>query len=500
MTRPLRWYDYVTGNIYFLGLSTLSQTISPLVFPLLVQQFMGEEAKGTFFGTLRLWSLMVALLAQAFWGILSDHSRGRWGRRRPFIFAGTIVDLVFIAAIGFSAGLGGWTGFWFLFGVALLLQISSNAAQAAQQGLIPDLVPEKQRGLFSAIKAVFEVPLPLILVAFTVAQLIRAGNMLGAILLAVGVLVASMLLAMFVPEEPSQEKLPPLDWAPFVRLGLMTALFTIIILGLGEGVKWFSALLDGVRDVTTLVVALGLAGLVAMTIAIALGVWMSVRISIGPAARENPSFTWWIINRLAFLVGAINLSTFAVYFIQGRLGLAREQAAGPAATLLLIVGVLILLFALISGWLSDRFGHKRLVAIAGIVAALGTAIAIVVPNMTILYIGGVLIGAGTGMFYTANWALGTALVPKSEAGRYLGISNLAGAGAGAVGAYIGGPIADYFTARVPEIPGLGYVLLFAIYGTLFLLSVVALARVQPGQKTNSALVVEPVQPSAASST
>jgi MFS family permease len=396
--------------------------------------------------------------------------------------------------------LSGWTGFWFLFVVALFLQISSNAAQAAQQGLIPDLVPEHQRGLFSAIKAVFEVPLPLILVAFTVAQLIRAGNMVGAILLAVGVLVVSMILAMFVPEEPSQEKLPPLDWAPFVRLGLMTALFTIIILSLGEGVKWFGTRLEGVRDVTALVVAFGLAGLVAMTTAVALGVWMSVRISIGPAARENPSFTWWIINRLAYLVGAINLSTFAVYFIQGRLGLEREQAAGPASTLLLIVGVLILFFAFISGWLSDRFGHKRLVAIAGIVAALGTAIAIVVPNMTVIYIGGVLIGAGTGMFYTANWALGTDLVPKSEAGRYLGISNLAGAGAGAVGAYIGGPIADYFTAHVPGIPGLGYVLLFAIYGTLFLLSVIALARVQPGQKASPALVVEPVQPSAASNT
>jgi MFS family permease len=65
-----------------------------------------------------------------------------------------------------------------------------------------------------------------------------------------------------------------------------------------------------------------------------------------------------------------------------------------------------------------------------------------------------------------------------EAGRYLGISNLAGAGAGAVGAYIGGPIADYFTRRMPATPEIGYVLLFAIYGMMFLLSVAALARVR----------------------
>lgn len=70
-------------------------------------------------------------------------------------------------------------------------------------------------------------------------------------------------------------------------------------------------------------------------------------------------------------------------------------------------------------------------------------------------------------------------MPKEEAGRYLGISNLAGAGAGAVGAYIGGPIADYFTVQVPDQPGLGYVVLFAIYGALFLLSVIALRKVRP---------------------
>src|SRR5512142_1940991 len=124
MKQAFRWYDYITINIYYLGLSTLSQTLSPLVFPLLVQQFVGEDAKGTFFGTLRIWSLMVALLAQAVWGNLSDRTRTRWGRRRPYILGGTVVDVVFIALIGFSAGMSEWTGFWFLFIIALLLQIS----------------------------------------------------------------------------------------------------------------------------------------------------------------------------------------------------------------------------------------------------------------------------------------------------------------------------------------------------------------------------------------
>ena len=474
----LNWVQYLTINVYYLGLSTLSNTMAPLVIPLLVEQFVGEAQKATYYGTLRLWGLMVALLAQAFWGLLSDRSTAHWGRRRPFILGGTLADLVFIAAIGFSAGLNGMTGFWFLFAMYLFLQVSSNAAQAAQQGLIPDLVPENQRGKFSAIKAVFEVPLPVIIVSFTVGRLIGAGNMWGGILAMVVVLVLSMLVALFMREERLQETPPALDWTPFARLVLMTALFAIIILGLGEGIKFLSALLVGVKDVMMLFLTFGVAGFIAMAIAVALGVWLSVRISIGDAARANPSFTWWVVNRLAYLVGVVNLSTFTVYFLQGRLGLVREQAAGPAANLLLVLGILILIFALVSGWLTDRFGHKRIVATAGVVAALGVAIAVAVPNLIVIAIGAALIGAATGMFYTANWALGTSLVPKAEAGRYLGISNLAGAGAGAVGAYIGGPIADFFTVNIPSIPGLGYVLLFAIYGVMFLFSVIALTRVK----------------------
>ena len=74
-----------------------------------------------------------------------------------------------------------------------------------------------------------------------------------------------------------------------------------------------------------------------------------------------------------------------------------------------------------------------------------------------------------------NWALGTDLVPPTEAGRYLGISNLAGAGAGIVGTGIGGPMADFFNALKP---GLGYLVIFAIYGSLFVLSVVSLTKVK----------------------
>ncbi len=466
-----RWYDYITINIFWLGLATISQS-NGLIVPLLVQKFVGPEQQGTAFGRLRLYTLMVALLVQGLMGTLSDRSTLRWGRRRPFILIGTLLTMASMLAIGASPG------YWFLFGAVVFSQIASNIAQAAEQGLIPDLVPEDRRGRFSGVKSLMEL-LPVIIAAFTIGKMIAAGQMWTGILVAIGILFLSMAITMFVREEPPRKISERLDWEPFGRLIVMTLVFAVVILGLGETVKGIGKLLAGINSVPTLLAVMGGTGLLAMVTAVVLGVWASVRISIGSEGiRRYPSFPWWVVNRLAFLVGANNLAGFAVYFLQARLGLKGEAAAGPASQLMMVVGTLLLLCALPSGWLADRIGRKQLVALSGIVATLGTLVLVLAPNMTMIYVGGLIIGAATGTFFTTNWALGTDLVPKKDAGRYLGISNLAGAGAGAVGAYIGGPIADFFTVHVPQVPGLGYLLIFAIYGALFLLSSVVMRWVR----------------------
>ena len=486
-SRPLRWYDTLTINAYFFGLTTLSQTMTPLIIPLLVQQFVGESRQGAYYGNIRLWSLMTALLVQSFMGALSDRCTSRWGRRRPFIFVGTLGVVVTLFLVGLTAGLANETGYWALFVVILLMMVASNTAQGAQQGLIPDLVPESQRGIYSGIKALLEAPLPIIVVSLIIGRSVTRGEIVISLLTVVGVLLLTMIFTMFAPEKPLQSFQQPLNLTPFLRLVLMTALFTVLILGVSWLIGWAADLL---ADASPRVAfgLMGMLGLIGMLAVIGVGVYLSVNIGLGVSAQKNSPFTWWVINRLAFLVGSTNIASFALYFIQSRLGLPGEQAAEPTRWLMLIVGIFILLVAPLSGWLADRIGHKRLVAISGLLAALGALIIVVIPSLSAIYSGGILIGAGAGIFYTANWALGTALVPGQEAGRYLGISNLAGAGAGAVGAYIGGPIADFFTTTTPQSPGIGYVLLYSIYGLLFLASVLALQKIKPVQEHRSVLV------------
>ncbi len=477
MKTTLRWYDYLTINIYWLGLTSLSQTMTPLVIPLLVQQFVGEQLKGSYYGELRLWTLMVALLVQALMGMLSDHSTHSWGKRRPFILAGSVGVVVVLVLVGFTAGLEGMAGYWVLFTLVILQMVFANTAHGALQGLIPDEVPDRQRGRFSSVKAVLEVPLPVILVSFTIARLISEGKLWGGIFLLIGILLAVTAVTLLVKETPQKTAPAALRWDRYLRLVLMAGAFTTVLLVMGRLIR-LTNLLSASLSPTQLVAVAGFLGLVAMGVAVVLGVWISVNIGAGEDARTNPSYTWWVTNRLLYLVGSTNLASFLVYFLQGRFGFERERAAAPAAMLTMFVGVFLLISALPGGWLADRFGRKPLIAAAGVLASLGTLVVILARTLTLVYAGGVLIGIASGLFYTANWALGTELVPPAQAGRFLGISNLAGAGAGAVGAYIGGPIADYIAIQSPELPGMGYLVLYVIYAVLFLSSVIALLGIK----------------------
>jgi MFS family permease len=465
--RQVPWYEpFLTSSMFF-ALSTRSNIMTPLLLPLLVQAFVGESLKGTYFGILRLCTLMVALLVQAIAGILSDHSTSKLGRRRPFILVGNAMDILSFVAVGVIATtMSGMSGYWVLLLVVVLSMFASNLGQGAVQGLIPDIAPKSKYALFSSIKSLLEVPLPIIFVFLVVKGKIENQNYWAALMLLIAVYIVCTVLTLLVKEKP-QKVAPPVEKDAIWRIVAMTAAFSAIIFALGLVVKFVLPLITG-RTLPDLLI-MGVLGVGVMLTAVILGVIASLRISLGDKAKSEKNFTWWVINRLAFIVGVTNLSSFLLYFVQERFASAKGAAAvSPVMLLMGVLAIGLLLSSILATRMMTLLGIKRGILISGLLGAVGSAIVVFAPTLLIMVVGGFICGLAMGFFYAANWALGISIVPKEEAGRYLGLSNLAGAGAGAIGAYLGGPIGDAG----------GFTLLMSLYGLMFLFSTLALTQIK----------------------
>jgi MFS family permease len=481
-----RWYDHITINIYWLGLNVASGTITPILLPYLVALFAPLELKNTYLATIRVIGLAVAMTIQPLSGMLSDRSTHPLGRRRPFIVGGTLFDLLFLLLIGasplfldsalngfFQSSLGVTAAYAVLLAGIVLLQVSSNVAHGALQGLIPDLVPETQRGRASGVKAIMEL-LPAFLIIF-MGPLVDGGR----IWMTVGIIMAALFVTMLITvlavhEKPLRVKPTDSIREPTLRLFALTAIF----LAATQAAVWIvrfsgTQLTRWGVDSNIQIAIVGLTGLIGMAGAIFVGVYLGAWVGIGKEARKQTSFIWWVINRLLFLAAVGSIQGFAQYYLADVLHI--PNAATMTTVLLAAVAVFLIGSALGGGYLADRIGRKRLVAFSGLIAAAGTLLLLFSNNIPMVIVSGSIIGIGAGTFMATNWALGTDLAPPQEAGRYLGISNLAGAGAGIVGAGIGGPMADFFNGLRP---GLGYLVIFGVYGALFLLSVAALAQVR----------------------
>ena len=199
-TKKLPWYELISINLFWLGLDIRNNSVSNIFMPYLVAVFVAESMRNTALGVMRTAGLIIAMLVQPAMGLLSDRCTSRFGRRRPFIFVGVLLDLVFLTLIAFS-----WN-YASLLVATLLIQFSANISHGALQGLIPDKVPEDQRGVASAIKAIFEL-LPLVLLGFTIARWVGQGEFKFAVLVTGLSLLVIMLLTLFlVKEEPLTEK------------------------------------------------------------------------------------------------------------------------------------------------------------------------------------------------------------------------------------------------------------------------------------------------------
>ena len=201
--------------------------------------------------------------------------------------------------------------------------------------------------------------------------------------------------------------------------------------------------------------------------------WRSLRSAFRINFGENSSYWWLIAERLLFLLGIYGVQAFAQYYLQDVLRV--PDPPKQTGDLLAALTVTMVILVLLAGWLADKYGAKRILAIGTFVAAGGMLLMLFASDMRGLIIFGSVLGAGIGLFLTSNWALANSLAPQQEAGKYLGLTNLATAGSAAL-SRLEGPVLDWLNAAWPG-AWIGYRGLFIFGAVCMLLSVFFLRKI-----------------------
>jgi MFS family permease len=153
LTHPqkLSLRQLLTLQAYWIGLSFMWNSLHVIILPAVLLHLVPETYKNTYLGVLTTLGLLIAVIVQPLAGALSDRWTSPWGRRRPLIALGSVLDLPFLAFLGWAGGLG-----WLALGY-IGLQLSSNLAHGPLQGLMPDVVPKEQHGRASGIKNLMDM-------------------------------------------------------------------------------------------------------------------------------------------------------------------------------------------------------------------------------------------------------------------------------------------------------------------------------------------------------
>ena len=389
MERAFQPIDYLKITIFGAALAFLWPSLHTLIIPIRLLEFVPEAQKNTYLGILTFTGLALAVLIQPIAGAISDRSSFRLGRRRPFILIGTLLALLFLPSIGLA------NSFALMLLGYCLLQCASNIAQGPFQAFIPDLVPSHRKGVASGVKNLIEILVGVVFVR-----------------------VVAYFLDMYTTQGAERWLWLAIGFPGVVLLGAMIA--TII------AVKEAPQANTQTRTLKNKVNA--------------------YHIDI----RKNRDFVWFLVSRLFILMALGTLQSFALYYLKDVVQV--ENPAGAAGNLIVAIGICLLITAYPAGYLSDKFGRKPVIIISGFVGILGIAALFFAHNQIDVMISGGLLGISAGMFLPSNWALATDIVPKGEEARYLGLTNMATAGAGALARLIG-PVIDFLNAQRI---GLGY--------------------------------------------
>jgi MFS family permease len=346
---------------------------------------------------------LVALISNPVFGALSDRTRSRFGRRKPYLVGGAVGGFAALCLIGFAASvpavLLGWC----------CAQLAYNAVLAALVAIIADRIPASRRG---TVVGILGMCMP------------------------VGQITGTFLVQYFAPD---------LLQALLVPGAIGVAFVLILALSLPEA----TPAADGcVSDV-------GAAEVAPVS---------PVRVpDVNPPRRRSRSrdFTWAWLSRAHFVVGSVFIQAYQPFLLLDVLRFDTAEVPRLIFRSTLIQAAMSVLWSVLAGRLSDRLGRRKPIAIVGsTLQGVGLWLMAVAPSYTVLLLGVAVAGMGHGVYEGVNLALVTDVLPDRDrhAAKDFGLLNIANAFPQVVAPLAAPAILDASHGN--------YMLLFLVAGTL----------------------------------
>lgn len=192
--RPVsRWFIFVYTTMYF---SFMLVVLMPALFSLAVKtQLLTPETKAASLGVILGVGALVNIIATPLAGVLSDRTRLRWGRRRPWLLLGVVLAFVGAAGVAVSDSIPMAIGAW------CVSNLGAACIGAAINPVIAENVPESQRGKVGALTGI-GTQLAGVAASLT-GSMLTSNILLLFVLPTIVVAIASVLFIIAVPDRPA---------------------------------------------------------------------------------------------------------------------------------------------------------------------------------------------------------------------------------------------------------------------------------------------------------
>jgi MFS family permease len=324
---------------------------------------IAPDSKTTVLSILSGFGMVVQSILLPTFGVLSDGTHSRLGRRAPWIIFGlsglTVGALMIATATSLPMLAIGW----------IVMTIAAPASVSPLFAVITDRVPAHQQGLLSGFAG--------------------SSNMLALV-------VGSALVAL-VPGSSFLEVMLPTAVAVVFVGAFLLAFPDRRVLDGQPGNPSVSSL---VRNLFT-----------------------SMRFD----PREAPDFAWLLLCIALVALGYGFGATYGVYFVGDHLHVPSEELTSVVAFSSMVSSLPALLFSPLAGWVADKTGRRRpILLVSMVLTAAGLFIIANCHTLGVYYLGGLVGGIGFAMFMGSSFAYVVSVIQnRDDQARDLGLMNVA---------------------------------------------------------------------------